>query len=248
MIPLHARRQLLIGALAIAIGACGGTRAAVASAARGVDRPSVLLSNRPAPSPECRVDFTPSTLPAVSQLFDSARVMNRLADLKSDYSTADDSTYVLLSLSFDRSGALEDVHQVDYWAPPELIGEVERAVRESVAPQRSELSARVRVQPLRETPLLVGRSELCPPRSGIRFQVTAGGIITPTTPPSVVVRVLVDEKGRVLSANLVSGTGDSELDRWVTDVILRHTYAPGLRDEKPVEMYIEERVDIRARP
>ncbi len=54
--------------------------------------------------------------------------------------------------------------------------------------------------------------------------------------------------GRMQSLTLLRGTGDTEVDRWVYDTLLRRSFNPGLVDGVAVAMDHTQHVRIRARP
>lgn len=208
-------------------------------------RAAQLLSDRPAPRRGCRISQAP--LPSVSQLADSARLAQVAAQFAADYPVREGKLRGLYSISFGNRGQVERVSDVDYWLPEGQAEAFRQIVRATLLPQQSgPFSVRLLVEPSAEPVIRVGRSEVCPPESNMRFSLTApalAGVEGPQQP--VRLKMFIGEDGRMASISVVSSSGNSELDRWVESVVLQYRFAPGLVDGTPVAMEHEQSIRIR---
>lgn len=214
------------------------------------DRASVLLSDKPAPRDGCRIVPQPGRLPSIAQLADSAALATALAKFAADHPVRDGKVFALYSVAFASDGSVERVAPVEYWLPQGEEPNLTSLVRSSLTRQRPgrPWSVRVRVEPAAETVFRVGRSEVCPPRSTTRFDLTAPVLAQQQAPPAIRVNLQVSHEGRIRSLTLLRGTGDAELDRWVHDNLLQRSFTPGLLDGIATAMEHQEDVRIRARP
>jgi TonB family protein len=225
------------------LGACS---AAVVS---GGDRSALLLSDRPAPRASCHILYQPQPLPSLSQLADSAALVRDLADFARRYPLRDGSSRALYSVTYTADGRVERLNSLDYWLPEGQADAFTALVRRHLRPRLSAGgSVRLLLQPGGDDPVRIGRSERCPPESRTSFRVVAPAIVQLQRPQPVRVRMHVDAQGRVLGTDLLSSSGDAELDRWVRQTLQRYQFAPGLIDGVAVEMPHEETVRIAARP
>jgi TonB family protein len=144
---------------------------------------------------------------------------------------------------------VERLKAIDYWLPQGQEQAFAALVRPHLRPQPGgPTNLRLRVQPGSTPMLQVGRSELCPPESRTQFRLTAPATAQLQKPQPVRARIHVDAQGQAQSIQVLSSSGDRELDRWVTEILQRHTFSPGLIDGTPVAMDYEETVQISARP
>lgn len=232
-----------------ALLACALALAAAPAHAQRARDPQ-LLSDRPAPRDGCSVVRQPGTLPTPGALADSAALARTLAEFAEQYPVRDGKMYAVYSMAFGADGRVERLSPIDYWLPQGRDAELTSRVRETIRAQRpgTPWSLRMRVEPASEPAILVGRSELCVPRSTTRFELTHPALQQGTPPAPMRVRVHVGKEGRILSIDVLRGSGDSELDRWVESTLLSRTFLPGLVDGIAVEMPREEEVRIRYRP
>ncbi len=232
-----------------ALLACALALAAVPAHAQRSRDPQ-LLSDRPAPRDGCALSRNPGTLPALSTLADSAALARTLAEYAQRYPVRDGKLYAVYSVAFGQDGRVERLEPIDYWLPQGHDAELASRVRETLRAQRpaNPWSLRLRVEPASEPAIRVGRSEVCQPRSTTRFELTYPALQPGTPPAPMRVRVDVSKEGRIHSIDLLRGSGDSELDRWVERTLLTRSFQPGLVDGVPVQMDREEEVRIRYRP
>jgi TonB family protein len=236
------RRTLSILSLLL-LSACS------AAVATGGDRSALLLSDRPAPRASCHILYQPQPLPSLSQLADSAALVRDLADFAQRHPLRDGSSRALYSVSYTADGRIERLHALDYWLPQGQADAFTSLVRRHLRPQLSTGgSIRILLQPVGDEPVRIGRSERCPPESRTTFRLRAPALAQQQRPQPVRVRMHVDAQGRVLATDLLSSSGNAELDRWVRQTLQRYQFAPGLIDGTAVEMAHEETVRIAARP
>lgn len=236
---------LLLALLGLA--ACS---AATARSALTADR-SVLLIDRPAPREGCRIVLTPNPLPSVAQLADSAQLAAALSRFARQNPIRDGRMHALYSVAFGADGRLAHLKSIDYLLPQGKDAAVEQLVRQHFSrPASGPWSVRLRVEAGGdgEPSFRVGRSEYCPPASRTRFKLVAPIAAQLQRPQPVRLRLLVSGEGRVRSSEILSSSGDAELDRWVRDHLERYQFSPALLDGFPVEREHEETVQIQARP
>lgn len=232
-----------------ALLACALAFAAVPAHAQRARDPQ-LLSDRPAPREGCAIVRQPGTLPTPAALADSAALARSLAKFAEDYPVRDGKMYAVYSVAFAANGSVERVAPIDYFLPQGREPELNALVRQAIRAQRpaNSWSLRLRVEPASEPVIRVGRSEVCAPRSTTRFELTHPALAQGTPPAPMRVRVYVGTEGRIRSIDVLRGSGDSELDRWVESTLLSRSFLPGLVDGVPVEMQRDEEVRIRYRP
>lgn len=222
---------------------------ACSAAVSGPDRPSLLLSDRPAPREDCRIVFQPHPLPSVGQLADSAALVEAVSGFTERFPLRDGSVRALYSVAFDRDGRLERLYPIDFWLPQGEAEAFHSLVRKHVRPQASgPWSVRLLAEPGAEPTIRVGHSERCAPVSSTRFRLTAPVALQLQKPQPVRVRLEVGAEGRVRSVELLGSSGSAELDRWVMDTLQRYEFTPGLLDGAAVAMEYEEIVRIQVRP
>lgn len=222
--------------------------AGCSSAIAGADR-SVLLSDKPPARPTCHILWQPAPLPSLSQLADSAALTAALSHFAERNPLREGSSRALYSLAFDASGRVERLKAIDYWLPQGQEEAFTALVRQHLRPEIDlPASMRLLVQPDSEPMVKIGRSERCPPQSGTSFRLFAPALSQLQRPQPLRVRIHVDEKGRVRGIQLLSSSGDAELDRWVTDTLQRYEFSPGLIDGVPTAMDHEQNIQIQARP
>lgn len=215
-----------------------------------VDR-SVLLIDRPAPRENCRIAQIPHPLPSVAQLADSAQLAAALSRFARQNPIREGRMHALYSVAFEADGRLAHLKSLDYWLPQGTDAEVERLVRQHLRrPTSGPWSVRLRVEAGGdgEPASRVGRSEYCPPMSRTRFKLQAPAAVQLQRPQPVRLRLRITAEGRVRGSEILSSSGDAELDRWVRETLERHEFSPALLDGVPVEREHEERVEIQARP
>jgi hypothetical protein len=236
-------RGTALGALVFALAF-----AAPAHAQRGPD--PQLLSDRPAPRDGCATVKQPGTLPGADMLLDSASLARSLATFAEEHPIRDGKQTVLYSVAFAADGSVERVKALEYFLPQGEEPQVTEMVRQSLRPQRAGTpwSVRLRVEPGPATVFRVGRSEVCQPRSRTRFELNAPVLSQMQSPAPMRVRVVVGTGGEIRSLLVTRSSGETEMDRWVHDSLLRYTFEPGLVDGVPVVMERDEDVRLRYRP
>jgi TonB family protein len=247
---LRSHGTLLLAALAALGAALGAGCSTPARSALSVDR-SVLLIDRPAPRENCRIAHTPHPLPSLAQLADSAQLAAALSRFARQNPIREGRMHALYSVAFDADGRLAHLKSLDYWLPQGKDAEVGQLVRQHLRrPASGPWSVRLRVEAGGdgEPAFRVGRSEYCPPMSRTRFKLQAPTAVQLQKPQPVRLRLLVSAEGRVRSSEILSSSGDTELDRWVRETLERQEFSPALLDGVPVEREHEERVEIQARP
>jgi hypothetical protein len=233
-----------------ALGALVCTLAFAAPADAQRARDPQLLSDKPAPREGCSTVKQPGTLPAVAALADSAALAQSMAKFAQDFPVRDGKLTALYSVAFAADGSVERVVPIDYWLPQGEEPQLTALVRQSIRSQRagSPWSVRLRVDPAAETVFRIGRSEVCPPRSLTRFELTTSALAQSQSPPPMRVRAIVGTQGEIRALQVVRSSGENELDRWVHDTLLRRRFQPGLIDGVPVIMERDEDVRLRHRP
>lgn len=209
-----------------------------------------LLSERPAPRDGCTTVKQPGTLPSADMLLDSASLARTLATFAEEHPIRDGKQTALYSVAFAADGSVERLKAIEYFLPQGEEPQVTEMVRQSFRPQRAGApwSVRLRVEPGSATVVRVGRSEVCQPRSRTRFELNAPALSQMQTPAPMRVRVVVGTGGEIRSLLVTRSSGETELDRWVHDSLLRYTFEPGLIDGVPVVMERDEDVRLRHRP
>jgi TonB family protein len=232
-----------------ALLACALAFAAIPANAQRARDPQ-LLSDKPAPREGCGIARQPGTLPTPALLADSVALARSLAEFAQEYPIRDGKMYAVYSVAFAADGSVERVAPIDYWLPQGREPELTAVVRAAIRAQRpgNPWSLRLRVEPASEPLIRVGRSEVCQPRSTTRFELTHPALAQGKPPEPMRVRVLVGTQGRIRGIDVLRGSGDAELDRWVESTLLSRTFLPGLVDGVAVEMQREEEVRIRYRP
>lgn len=200
---------------------------------------------------ECRPAPAPARLPALSALTDSAAFMRAVREFTERHhlSAGTDSTYVLYTVAFGPTGAVERVKDIRWWMPDGTVDELAGIVRKHLRRQPGgPWSVRMRVRPRQEPEVVLGRSEMCLPVSHTRFSVTAPAAFPVNRPLPMLMRIRVSPSGRVLSTQVLRSSGEEELDRWVRNLVERYEHAPGTLDGVPVDMEYEHTIQIQARP
>lgn len=230
--------------LLLSLSACAAANPITA----GVNRPALLLTDKPPPREGCRIVHEPSPLPSLGEVADSAALAAAVSSFAQRHPLRDGSMRALYSLQFDASGRVNQLAAIDYWLPQGQAETFAALVRQHLRRQAGgPFSIRLRIEPTAAPMFRMGRSELCPPEARTRFKLTAPAAFPLDRPQPVRVRVLVDAKGRVRGTNVVSSSGSAELDRWVMESLQRHEFTPALLDGVPVEMEYTEMVQIQAR-
>ena len=192
--------------------------------------------------------FRPDPLPSVDQLADSAALVAAVTRYAENNPLRDGELRALYSVVFGLDGRLERLHALDYWLPQGEADGFAALVRETIRRQSAgPLSVRLLVRPGAERVVQVGRSERCAPRSLTRFRLTAPAAMPVERPSPIRVRVHVGAEGRVQGLQMLSGSGSDDLDRWVQRTLQSYEFEPGLLDEVPVAMTVEETVQIEYR-
>jgi TonB family protein len=235
-------RLLLSAALAVLYTAC--------SAATGtVDRSAALFTDEPAPRATCRILYQPSSLPAVSQLADSAELVAAVTEYAEQHPLSDGELRALYSVGFDDTGRVTRLQPIDYWLPEGEDNAFTLLVRQHLRPQMRESgSVRLLVKPGSDPAVRVGRSERCPPETRTSFKLTAPAVVQLQRPQPMRVSLQVSDKGDVVGREVLSSSGDAELDRWVMQELEHYQFAPGMIDGIAAAMDHEETVQIQARP
>lgn len=219
------------------------------SSASAQSRAEQLLSDRPPLRRGCTISSVPNHLPPLSQLADSAALVAAVAEFARQHPISERTMFGLYTVAFNAQGAVARVKHLEYFLPQGRADEFEEIVRRSLRPQAPgrAWSVRLRVEPAGNPVVRVGRSEVCEPESNTRFSVEWRALEGGSRPASPRVRAYVDAEGNVGDVQLLRGTGNEELDRWVQDSLRRRRYLPGLVDGEAVPMEKEEIVLIRSR-
>jgi hypothetical protein len=233
----------------VLLAAAALAAASVTAAAAQNDRAALLLSDRPAPRRSCEVEMRPRALPTISQLADSAALMEAVTRFAEQFRLREGTLFALYSLVFDRDGNVERLAPLEYRMPQGHAESFAALVRQHIRRQeRGGFSVRLRVEPTGNPAFLVGRSERCPPEPTTSFELTAPAMAGPVSRPSPIrLRVWVTPEGTPGTINVMGSSGSSELDRWVRDSLARRRFRPGLLDGVPVAMEYEGTVRIRTR-
>jgi TonB family protein len=235
---MHALR---IAVFAVLFAACSAVTATV-------DRSALLFTNEPPPRPGCKIIYQPGALPALSQLADSAALITAVTQYAEEHPLNDGELRAVYSVGFDASGRVQRVKPIDYWLPQGEADAFTQLVRRHLRPQlRESGSVRLLLEPGSDPVARVGRSERCPPVSGSTFHLTAPAVVQLEKPRPMRVRLRVSERGDVVGQNVLSSSGNEELDRWVVGILERYEFAPGLIDGEAVAMDHEETVQIQTR-
>lgn len=142
--------------------------------------------------------------------------------------------FALYSVGFDRDGRLERLRAIDYFLPRGEENELEEIVRGALkTPQERDLTVRIRVEPAAQPVVRVGRSERCPPDPNIQFTVIATAALVAQHPSPIRIRAVVDSAGHVVGTQMLSPSGDQQVDEWVESELGRHQFLPALIDGIP---------------
>jgi hypothetical protein len=217
------------------------------TAALKVDRAALLLSDVPPPREGCGIAFQPRNLPALSQLADSAALVQTATEFARRHPLRDGAARALYSIRFAQDGRVEAVEPLDYWLPQGQEAAFHALVRRSLRSQASGPgSVRLLVQPGDSAAFRIGRSERCPPEPGTTFRLLAP-VTVKLSPQPVRVWLAIDKEGRVSGHQILSSSGSEEVDRWVGEMLQSHGFTPGLIDGVAVAMEHEEVVRLQTR-
>ena len=191
---------------------------------------------------ECLPLAQPKRMPALGALLDSISLANH-------FQVADTTTapiVVGVFLSNPPSGVVLDGSTSPFPADSAL-----RLVLASLrsASKSSPVAFRVHVEPGRTPRISLERSFLCAPElleeETLKIPFKVGRVVSgstpsgmPSEPRSVTPRLRINSSGRVVSVDLVGGTGFPEIDRGMRDGLLRQSYRPALLDGRPVEVWL----------
>ena len=229
-------------ALLVGATACAGVQQATAVQ----DRNAVLLSDRPAPRPECRILQRPTRLPAVEEIADSAALHRTIAQYARTNRLGPDSR-ILLSLGWGMNGQVERTKDIDWLLPANTAPALALLVRGHLKPQATKTDLRLLVAGGDTPTFRVGRSEECPPELRVRIRLIQPAWYRGSPPLPARARVLVGTNGAVRGVTLERSSGETELDRFITEMITRATFAPGLIDGEPQVMETQLTVPFESR-
>jgi TonB family protein len=235
--------------LALLLLFSAGCSAATAVSAVGSspDRTALLLSDRPAPRPTCRILYQPAILPAVSAVVDSAALAAEIAGYAAARPLRDGSLRALYSVALD-GGAITRLHPLDYWLPQGEAEAFTAMVRRHLRPSTAgALQARLLVETENGVAVRLGRSETCPPHVGTRLRLRSPALSEGQRARPVRVRMMVDERGTVNGVTVASGSGYPDVDRLAVQMLERRRIGPGLIDGVPVAMQHEETIEVQHR-
>ncbi len=222
--------------------------AGCATANPTTDRSTHLFSEAPAPRSTCRVHFSPSPLPGVAVLSDSAALATAVADFAQRFPVRDGRMRALFSLGYDAEGRVQRLRMLEWYLPQGQDAAFTEMVRRHLTPPAgSPASVRLHFQPGEESLVAVGYSEQCPPESRTSFRLFVPAGMELSRQQNLRVRLRVTEQGQVQNLTLLSGTGDDRIDRWVVQALERYQFNPGLIDGQPVAMDHEETVRVVSR-
>jgi TonB family protein len=243
LLPFDRAAVLRVAALCATVSAASPAHAQRA-------RNPLLLSERPAPREGCKVESRPGTLPSFAELADSATLATTMRDFAREHPVRDGKTFGVYSVAFAADGRVERVAPVDYFLPQGYEPEFGSMIRTALRAQRpgTAWSVRVRIEPGDVPVFRVGRSETCEPVSLTRFELNAPALAQVERPAPMRVRVRVGAEGEAMGIEILRRSGDSELDRWVEQTLMRRAFRPGLVDGVAVPMDSEQTVTIRYRP
>lgn len=248
-IPLHLKFIMRTNRVRHAILAAA-VLLATASEASAQDRETRLLSNRPAPRRTCSIVQTPRPLPALAELADSVQLATDVAAFARQWSIgALDTTFVLFSLAYGEGGRLERSAVIEGPLPRGQAEALTELVRRSLRHQaRGGWSVRLRIAVAPSPGFRIGNSERCPPEGRFRLTSNASAFGSRSRPQPVRVRAWITPEGAVGSIDIISSSGNRDLDHWVREALARYRFGPGLLDGVPVAMEHEQTVQMRARP
>ncbi|HEV2148071.1 MAG TPA: energy transducer TonB [Longimicrobiaceae bacterium] len=151
-------------------------------------------------------------------------------------------------MAFDANGRISRLHPIDYWLPQGQVDAFTSLLRQHLRPRVSGPgTVRLLLQPGGTAAYQIGYSERCPPESGTRFSLIAPAATQLQKAQPVRVRMHVDAQGRVQGTQVLTGSGDTEVDRWVAQTLQQREFSPGLIDGVAVAMDHEETVTVRVR-
>jgi TonB family protein len=215
------------------------------------DREARLLSSRPAPRGNCSIVSAPRPLPAVAELADSVQLAADVGSFARQYDIGEgDSVYVLFTLAYGEGGRLERIVPIEGRHPAGqaevFTGIVQRTLRLQA---RGGWSVRLRIEVSGAPVFRIGNSERCPPDERVRFRLVSSAFASQQRRPGPVrLRAWVTPEGAVGSIDILSSSGNRELDEWVRNSFARYRFGPGLLDGIPVAMEHEQTVRVQARP
>lgn len=243
MIRIPTRRlPLALAAASLALAAC----ATVQEATRVQDRSTALLSDKPAPREGCQISQRPQRLPSLSEIADSAALVQGVKQLHRAQPLAEGEGRILFSLGWGPSGQVERVKDIDWFLPQGAAAQYTSLVQRTLRPQAVKTDLRLRIVPGGEPSFQVGRAEICPPRALVRFQVNRSAFAsTPDAPTPIRARVMIGTAGEALGVTITRSSGNTEIDQWVIRKLQELTHLPGLIDGVPQRMDAEVDVPIR---
>lgn len=240
------RRKLIstLALLSLVLPGCATVNAAAAPA----DRAAVLLSTKAPPRSSCTVATQPSRLPSVDQVADSAALSAAVSALSREQRIGGSDVFLLLSVGFDRSGAVQWVRPVDWYLPEGAAEQMRALVSSRLRPQaHGDWSIRLRVVPGATPTFTVGRSEICPPEGVRTVQLNLPVQFSQLSPSAMRVRALIGTRGELLGAEQEASSGNVDLDRWVVRELANSRYGPGLVDGIPTVMPLEQTIQFTQR-
>jgi len=223
--------------------------AAAQRGAHAEERLAVLLSDRPMPRSNCRIESRPNPLPAVNAIVDSVALDGKLREYAvAKHMDQGSDARVLVSLGWDAHGTSIRARPFDWYVPEGVGEEIGAAVRSVVRPQRGVMNVRLRVGFVEGKPTFrVGRSEVCQPQGLERINIIAPALEQVEAPHDVRVRVTVGPQGAMLGSTLIGSSGQRYWDDEVMRLVNSATFNPGIIDEGMETMDYEATIRFRAR-
>jgi TonB family protein len=223
-----------------------------AAAQRGgnvAQRLAVLLSDRPMPRSNCRIESRPNPLPAVNAIVDSAALDGKLRELAvAEHFDHGADMRVLVSLGWDPHGVSTRARPFDWYVPHGVGEQIGAMVRSTVRPQRGGMNVRLRIDFADGKPTFrVGRSEVCQPQGLERINIMAPAVEQIEAPHDVRVRVTVGPGGNLIGAQITSSSGKRYWDDEVMRMVNESSFNAGIIDEGEEIMEYEATIHFRAR-
>lgn len=254
-------KVILALAAAAATSACASSAGGVRAPREGAARETVLLTRwTPPEGQECTVSTVPATLPAPTEIVDTAALAGAgLAAMNGA------TAFALFSLHFDSAGAADRVRMIEPELPEDDRMAMESKVRSALRPRGAGapfgVRLRVDVLPSGATTIRTGRTERCLPSripdpknvvrtvTNTRTPVTTTGRSTGGGSRRETVRwqLLIDEAGRVVDVVRLPGSQiPAEILESMEASLRASRWNPGLDDGVPVPMRTEYRSETRS--
>jgi hypothetical protein len=188
----------------------------------------------------------PHPIPALSVMADSAALTAAVAGFARQFPIASDSLpFAAYSITYGPAG-VQNLRPVNYRLPAgqaEAFTALVRSQLRSIGAFPAYLRLRVVIGD--QPSFVVDNVERCRPELRTEFHMRTQEQAEYHAPLTLRARVRVGADGRVLSAHILRGTRDNEINTWVQSVLQSGSALPGLIDGMPVEMEVEEDVRIR---